>query len=133
MNWNKINESEEDLKNIPDANDITSGKRLYIIEYGVRGRKNTNDMRKLVETDSIEKHINDNYVIGYSWNKGDKIFTSAIEVVKVGLKYVVPLNADYWYTNPITFNTSELKHSCLENGKFTWYDYDLKGWMGRGI
>ena len=49
------------MKNIPDANDITSNKRLYIVEYGVRGKKKTNDRRKLVETDSIEKHINDNY------------------------------------------------------------------------
>lgn len=125
MKWIRINESEEDLKNIPDSDDITSDKRLYIVDYGVRGRKSTRNKTKLVETDDIEKYINDNFVIGYSWKPKDKMFSSAIEVVKNGLKYIVPPNADYWYCDVITFNEYELKHSTMKNSP-RWYDYSLK-------
>lgn len=125
MKWNKIDESE-DTKNIPDANDITSGKRLYIVDYGIRGKRGTSYRNKLVDTDDIEKYINDSFAIGYSWKPKEKTFNSAIEVVKTGLKYIVPLNADYWYTSPITFNEYELKHTSLKNGSPRWYDYSLK-------
>lgn len=100
--------------------------RDYIVDYGIRGRKNTSYRSKLVETDDIEKYINDNFVIGYSWKPKDKMFRSAIEVVKTGLKYIVPLNADYWYCDVITFNEYELRQSTLKNGSPRWYDYNLK-------
>ena len=87
-------------------------KKLYIVEYSTKCKHGSRSARKLVETEDIESYIKSNFLLGYSYSRGAKMFISATEVRKANAgveKYMKVDGGTRWYAYPITFIEHELR------------------------
>ena len=102
-------------------------KKLYIVEYSTKCKRGSRRYRKLVESEDIESYINQNFLLGYFYARGAKMFISATEVRNVGIgKYVKADGGLHWYGHPITLFDYELKSNVQKSYKGEYFNSRLE-------
>ena len=102
-------------------------KKLYIVEYSTKCKRGSRRYRKLVETDDVESYIKSNFLVGYSYVRGIKMFGSVIEVQKIDVgKYAKVDGGTRWYAYPITFTKYELRSSVQKAYKGEYFNSKLQ-------
>lgn len=102
-------------------------KKLYIVEYSTKCKRGSRRYRKLVESEDIVSYIKSNFLVGYSYIRGIKMFGSAIEVQKIDVgKYAKVDGGTRWYAYPITFIKYELRSSVQKAYKGEYFNNKLQ-------
>ena len=104
-------------------------KKLYIVEYSTKCKRGSRSYRKLIETDDIESYIKSNFLVGYSYVRGTKMFDSAIEVQKADgcvERYNKVDGGTRWYAYPITFFEHELRSTVQKTCKGVCFNSKLQ-------
>ena len=104
-------------------------KKLYIVEYSTKCKRGSRSARKLVETEDIESYIKSNFLLGYSYSRGTKMFISATEVRKANAgveKYMKVDGGTRWYAYPITFIEHELRSAIQRACKGEFFNGKLQ-------
>ena len=102
-------------------------KKLYIVEYSTKCKRGSRRYRKLVETDDVESYIKSNFLVGYFYVRGIKMFGSATEVQKIDAgKYAKVDGGTRWYAYPITFIEYELRSSVQKAYKGEYFNSKLQ-------
>lgn len=102
-------------------------KKLYIVEYSTKCKRGSRRYRKLVESEDIVSYIESNFLVGYSYIRGIKMFGSAIEVQKIDVgKYAKVDGGTRWYAYPITLIKYELRSSVQKAYKGEYFNSKLQ-------
>ena len=102
-------------------------KKLYIVEYSTKCKSGSRRYSKLVDSEDIESYIKSNFLVGYSYTQGIKMFGSAVEVQKAGSgKYVKVDGGTRWYAYPTTLFDYELRSSGQKACKGEYFNSKLQ-------